>query len=83
VQTVNITATRTDGYTFLVAPTPDGPRIIAGCRYFTFKEADTHWGVGYRCEKLGAESRSIIRHLKAMANLNGFMKPVVAKQEQG
>ena len=76
VQTVNIAATRTDGYTFLVAPTPDGPRIIAGCRYFTFKEAETHWGAGYRCEKLGAESRSIIRHLKTMAKLNSFDKPV-------
>jgi len=76
VKTVNVTATRTDGYTFLVAPTPDGPRIIAGCRYFTFKEAETHWGAGYRCEKLGAESRSIIRHLKTMAKLSGFDKPV-------
>jgi len=76
VKTVNVTATRTDGYTFLVAPTPDGPRIIAGCRYFTFKEAETHWGAGYRCDKLGAESRSIVRHLKKMAKLNGFDKPV-------
>jgi hypothetical protein len=37
-------------------------------------------GAGYRCDKLGAESRSIVRHLKAMAKLNGFMEP--AKQEQ-
>ena len=80
VETVNVTATRTDGYTFLVAPTPEGPRIIAGCRYFTFKEAEAHWGSGYRCDKLGAESRSIVRHLKTMAKLNGFLKPVEAKE---
>ena len=72
---VNITATRTDGYTFLVAPTPDGPRIIAGCRYFTFDEAEAHWSKTRGGTKLGDETSSIIAHLKRMAELNGFMEP--------
>lgn len=36
-------ATRSDSYTFTLVATPDGPRIIAGCRYFTFAEANKHW----------------------------------------
>ena len=76
VETVNITATRTDGYTFLVAPTPDGPRIIAGCRYFTFKEAKAHWKETRGGSRLGDESLAIVKHLEAMAKLNGFDKPV-------
>ena len=76
VETVNITATRTDGYTFLVAPTPDGPRIIAGCRYFTFKEAEAHWKETRGGSRLGDESLAIVKHLETMAKLNGFDKPV-------
>ena len=76
VETVNITATRTDGYTFLVAPTPDGPRIIAGCRYFTFKEAKAHWKKTRGGSRLGDESLAIVKHLETMAKLNGFDKPV-------
>ena len=76
VETVNITATRTDGYTFLVAPTPDGPRIIAGCRYFTFKEAKAHWKETRGGSRLGDESLAIVKHLETMAKLNGFDKPV-------
>ena len=73
---VNIVATRSDGYTFLVAPTPNGPRIIAGCRYFTFKQAKDHWKANRGGTKLGDESLSIVSHLEKMAKINGFMEPV-------
>lgn len=72
----NIVATRSDSCTFLVAPTPDGPRIIAGCRYFTFEEAEQHWEKTRGGTQLGDESLAIVKHLKAMAKINGFMEPV-------
>ena len=72
----NVTATRTDGYTFLVAPTPDGPRIIAGCRYFTFEEARTHWTETRGGTDLGEESLAIVDHLEWMATIRGFVEPV-------
>jgi len=76
VSGVNITATRSDGYTFLVTPTPEGPRVIAGCRYFTFHKAEAYWTRTRGGTKLGDESLSIVKHLKNMAELNGFMVPV-------
>lgn len=74
VYTVNVTATRTDGYTFLVTPTPEGPRIIAGCRYFTFEEARKHWNKTRGGTNLGDESIAIVEHLETMAKINGFME---------
>lgn len=73
---VNVEATRTDGYTFTVAPTPNGPRVIAGCRYLTFKEAKAHWKASRSGTKLGDETMSILKHLETMAKINGFMEPV-------
>ena len=73
---VNLVATRSDGYTFLVAATPQGARIIAGCRYFTLDEAVEHWTRTRGGTKLGDESLSIVAHLKRMAELNGLIEPV-------
>ena len=73
---VNLIGTRSDGYTFLVAPTPEGPRIIAGCRYFTFKEGRAHWKATRGGTKLGDESLALVKHLETMAKLNGFMEPI-------
>jgi hypothetical protein len=81
VSGVNITATRSDNYTFLVAPTPDGPRIIAGCRYFTFDEARAHWAETRGGTQLGNESLALVDHLERMAVLNGFMEPVKRETE--
>ena len=81
VLTVNVTATRTDNYTFLVAPTPEGPRIIAGCRYFTFDQAREHWTKTRGGTKLGDESLAIVDHLERMAKLNGFMEPVAIEKD--
>lgn len=81
VSGVNLTATRSDNYTFLVAPTPEGPRIIAGCRYFTFEEAEKHWSETRGGTPLGDESLSIVAHLKRMAEINGFMEPVARDPE--
>ena len=76
VSGVNLIGTRSDGYAFLVAPTPEGPRIIAGCRYFTFKEARAHWKSTRGGTKLGDESLALVKHLETMAKLNGFMEPI-------
>ena len=76
LKTVNIIATRSDNYTFLVAPTPQGPRIIAGCRYFTFEEARQHWQATRGDTQLGQESLALVDHLERMAILNGFIDPV-------
>lgn len=32
------------GYRFVGVPTGDGPRVLAGCRWFTVNEALDHWG---------------------------------------
>ncbi len=76
VSGVNIAATRSDNYTFTVAPTPDGPRIIAGCRYFTFDEARAHWSETRGGTRLGDESLALVDHLERMAVICGFMEPV-------
>ena len=71
--------TRSDGYTFLIAPTPDGPRIIAGCRYFTFDEARAHWTKTRGGTQLGEESLALVDHLERMAKIRGFMEPVTGE----
>lgn len=76
---VNVIATRTDGYTFLIAPTPSGPRIMAGCRYFSIDEARAHWAATRGGTKLGDESLALVDHLERMAILNGFMEPVAVE----
>ena len=73
---VNLTMVRSDNYTFSVCASPHGPRIIAGCRYFTYKEARQHWKETRGGTKLGDESLLIVKSLKAMAKLNGLHKPV-------
>lgn len=72
VSKVNLTSVRSDGYTFSICATPSGPRIIAGCRYFTYSEANKHWRETRGGTKLGDESLLIVKHLKAMAKLNGL-----------
>jgi hypothetical protein len=68
-----ILASRSDGYDFLVTPIADGStRIIAGCRYFAFKEAAAHWSTARKGTKLGKESLAIVAHLKAMAKIQGW-----------
>lgn len=78
VSGVNITAVRSDNYTFTVAPTPDGPRIIAGCRYFSFNEARKHWTETRGGTQLGEESLALVDHLERMARICGLMAPVEA-----
>jgi hypothetical protein len=66
-----ISATRSDGYTFtLCARENDEPVIIAGCRYFTFTQARTHWQSTRAGTPLGDETFSIIDHFERMAAIN-------------
>ena len=77
VSDVNLMVQRSDGYAFTLAPTPDGPRIIAGCHYFTEAEAKAHWGADdYRDAALGKESLLIVKALMALAKHRGLHKPV-------
>jgi hypothetical protein len=70
---VNITAVRSDGHTFSVVATPFGPRIIAGCRYFTFEEARKHWIDTRKDTQLGRESLALVDHLERMAEIVGLL----------
>ena len=76
---VLLVCTRSDGYTFAVSATPSGPRIMAGCRYFSFEEAEAHWTKTRGGTQLGDESLAIVRHLRVMAALNGLDAPVAAQ----
>jgi len=73
VSGVNITAVRSDGHTFSVVATPFGPRIIAGCRYFTFEEARKHWIDTRKDTQLGRESLALVDHLERMAEIVGLL----------
>ena len=68
-----ICATRSDGYTFVVAPDLSGAiRIIAGCRYFTIDEAREHWRRTRGGTPLGEESLAIVDHLERMSKVVDF-----------
>jgi hypothetical protein len=63
--------TRSDGYTFLVAPDADDRLIVtAGCRYFTFSEADEHWRTTRGGTPLGEETTIILDALRRVADLH-------------
>ena len=76
VYKVNLTAVRSDNYTFTIAPTPEGPRIIAGCRYFSFEQAREHWARTRGGTPLGDETMAILDLLEAQSRIHGFDKPV-------
>ncbi|MBA4164320.1 MAG: hypothetical protein C0510_06770, partial [Erythrobacter sp.] len=76
VYKVNLTAVRSDNYTFTVAPTPEGPRVIAGCRYFSFEEAREHWSKTRGGTPLGEETFAILDLLETQARIHGFDKPI-------
>jgi len=69
-------ATRSDGYIFTIVATPQGARIIAGCRYFSFAEARAHWTGTRGGTPLGDESLAIVDCLERLATIRGFIKPV-------
>ena len=77
VSGVNAFTPRSDGYAFSITPTPDGPRIIAGCRYFTFPEAREHWQKTRGGTALGEETFAILDFLERIAEIRGFIAPVV------
>ena len=72
---VNLTAVRSDNYTFTIAPTPEGPRVIAGCRYFSFEQAREHWIRTRGGTPLGEETMAILDLLEAQSRIHGFDKP--------
>lgn len=58
---------RSDGYAFFLWDTEQGWRVDAGCRWFTFEEADRHWKSTRLGTSLGGETFDILRFFKAMA----------------
>ena len=55
------TASRSDGYTFLLFDCDDHtPRISAGCRWFTLPEACAHWQATRAGTPLGDETMDIL-----------------------
>ncbi|MFA7602527.1 MAG: polymer-forming cytoskeletal protein [Novosphingobium sp.] len=76
VSGVVLLATRSDNYNFVAVQTPYGPRIIAGCRYFTFAEARKHWNETRGGTQLGDESLALVDFLERMCVIRGFMEPV-------
>ena len=60
-----MTATSRDAYTFAIFDTPSGPRITAGCRYFSPEEAVAHWTETRGGTPLGDERLRIVRFLVA------------------
>ena len=67
---VNLTAVRSDNYTFSVVSTPEGVRVIAGCRYFSFEEARQHWTKTRANTPLGEETFAILDLLEAQARIH-------------
>jgi len=62
-----VVATRSDGYTFtLTHQGKNAPRIAAGRRFFTMKEAREHWTRTRGGTPLGAETDSILDHFERM-----------------
>ncbi len=67
---------RSDGYRFLLTRTDDSVwRVKAGCRDFPIDEARKHWNATRpKGEKLGDETRLIIKHMLAVAKLRKWEK---------
>ena len=71
--TGEITASRSDGYTFTIFIEQSGAlKITAGCRFFTPDEARSHWRSTRGGTKLGDESLLIVDHLERMALLQNW-----------
>lgn len=56
-----------DGCTFFLWDTKQGWRIDAGCHWFTFEEAETHWKAARKGTPLGKETMDILRFFRARA----------------
>ena len=58
---------RSDGHCFAYVPCSDGKlRVIAGCRYFTMREARKHWKETRGGTALGEETFAILKALAAL-----------------
>ena len=57
------------GYRFVAVPHADGPRILAGCHWFTVAEANTHWTGDDKPSN--AESRARVKLLINIAKMRG------------
>jgi carbonic anhydrase/acetyltransferase-like protein (isoleucine patch superfamily) len=59
---------RSDGYLFCFVPDKDGAmRVMAGCRYFTMREAKVHWKKTRGGTSLGVETMNILDAIELLA----------------
>ena len=59
--------TRSDNFTFFLWNTDEGWRVEAGCRWFTFEDAQKHWKATRGGTPLGFETFDILRFFRARA----------------
>ncbi|MFV0295832.1 MAG: hypothetical protein ACK5JT_06905 [Hyphomicrobiaceae bacterium] len=53
--------------------TKGGIKIAAGCRYFTFEEAQEHWRKTRAGTPLGEETFAILEYLRRKAEIKGLL----------
>jgi len=63
---------RSDGYQFFAQIKGGKIWILAGCRYFTIKEAAKHWRDTRSGTKLGAESQQFLKQARAIVKIRGM-----------
>lgn len=69
---VNLTAVRSDNYTFSVVSTSEGVRVIAGSRYFSFEQAREQWAKILGGTPLGEETFALLDLLEAQARIHNL-----------
>jgi hypothetical protein len=69
-------AVRSDGETFSMVATPEGPRVIGDYEYLDFGQSREYWTENADGEALCAETLAIIDHFERIAPILGIDKPV-------
>ena len=65
---------RSDGYTFYAQIKAGEIWIIAGCRYFSIKDAAKHWKTTCGGTQLGDESLQLLKNARALVKIRGLLK---------
>ena len=69
------TGTDSRGHRWVAVQHDDGPRIKAGCRWYTLSEAHEHWDGPHELgEIVGIECRSRLALLETLAKSKGWVK---------
>ncbi len=63
------------GYRFAMVPHNDGPRVFAGCRWFTLPEARLHWAAGLAASDSAPECLRKVEMMAVEAQARGWPEP--------